>query len=295
MPDTQPVTTTGGREETGASWGRMARCVLCSLAASRGYLCDAHGKALASGTLTPEQIVATPRMPAATLIDPWGEAQPIDATTAIGRATGKCGVVILHPSVSQHHATITRKGDRWVLVDESSRNGTSVDGKRISEVTLSDGMRIQLGEIAMFFVSQVLASRPRADGPGRTAPTRRDQLIFSARLDLAGGPRIELSQRVEGGVLRVGESAVELGKLEFRLLQVLTESRQTSADPELSYMSWQQLAGRLEFKSHEADSENVRELVRRVRRKLQQAGVEALLESKHGVGYRVSGDPVEGG
>ena len=145
MPETQPVTTTSVREDTGASWGRMARCVLCSLAASRGYLCDAHGKALASGTLTPEQIIATPKLPAATLIDPWGEAQPIDATTAIGRATGKCGVVILHPSVSQHHATITRRGDRWVLVDESSRNGTFVDGKRVSEITLSDGMRIQLG------------------------------------------------------------------------------------------------------------------------------------------------------
>jgi hypothetical protein len=295
LPDTQPVTTTGVREEPGASWGRMARCVLCSLSATRGYLCDAHGKAVVATSLTQEQVTASAKAPAATLIDPWGDALPIDVTMSVGRAAGKCGVVILHPSVSQHHATISRRGERWVLVDEGSRNGTFVDGKKVTEVTLSDGMRIQFGEIAMFFVGQVLATRPRVEGPGRTAPTRRDQLIFSARLDLpAGGGRIELSQRVEGGVLRVGEASVELGKLEFRLLQVLTETRQTSADPELSYMSWQQLAGRLEFKSHEADSENVRELVRRVRRKLQAAGVEELLESKHGVGYRVSADPVEG-
>jgi DNA-binding response OmpR family regulator len=33
----------------------------------------------------------------------------------------------------------------------------------------------------------------------------------------------------------------------------------------------------------------VRELVRRVRRKLQNAGVDDLIESKHGVGYRVCG------
>lgn len=292
-PDIQPAPTTSLRDEPGASWTRMARCVLCSLSATRGYLCEAHGKAVAAQTLTPEQVQSTAHAPAATLLDPWGDAHGLDVATAIGRAPGKTGIVILHPSVSQHHATITRRGERWVLVDESSRNGTFVDGKRVTEITLTDGMRIQIGEIAMFFVSQVLAGRPKPEGPGRTAPTRRDQLIFSARLALPTGPNIELSQRVEGGVLRVGEAAVELGKLEFRLLQVLTEARQTSVDPELSYMSWQQLAGRLEFKSHEADSENVRELVRRVRRKLHAAGVEELLESKHGVGYRVSADPVE--
>ena len=272
----------------------MARCVLCSMTATRGYLCDAHGKAIASTTLTSEQVVALPsRDPVASLLDPWGDALPIDATVTIGRAPGKCQIAILHPSVSEHHATITRQGDRWVLTDHSSRNGSFVDGKKVSEVTLADGARIQFGEIALFFVAQPLSVRPRTEGAGRTAPTRRDQLIFTARLDLPAGPRIELSQRVEGGVLRVGQASVELGKLEFRLLQILTEARQTTADPELAYMSWQQLASRLEFKSHEADSENVRELVRRVRRKLSAAGVEELLESKHGVGYRVSADPVD--
>lgn len=284
-------TTPGSVAEPGASWERMARCVLCSLAASRGYLCEAHGKALAIGTLTPEQVSSQASAPAATLLDPWGDAHVIDATCEIGRAPG--GMTILHPSVSQQHATITRRGDRWVLADPGSKNGTFVDGKRITEVTLTDGMRIQIGEVPLFFLSQVLPTRPRAEGPGRTATTRKDQLIFSARLAMATGSRIELAQRVEGGVLRVGDAAVELGKLEFRLLQILTETRQTSVDPELAYMSWQQLAGRLEFKSHEADSENVRELVRRVRRKLQAAGVEELLESKHGVGYRVSADPVD--
>jgi hypothetical protein len=291
MTHTQAGTSTGADGEPGASWGRMARCVLCSLSASRGYLCEAHGKALAIGTLTPEQITSAATAPVATLIDPWGDAHPIDAVCTIGRA--RTGLVLLHPSVSQNHATITRTGDRWVLVDHGSRNGTFVDGKRVTEVTLSDGMRVQLGEVPMFFLSAPLPSRPRVEGPGRTAPTRKDQLIFSARLALPTGSRIELAQRVEGGVLRVGDAAVELGKLEFRLLQILTETRQTSVDPEHAYMSWQQLAGKLEFKSHEADSENVRELVRRVRRKLQAAGVEELLESKHGVGYRVSADPVE--
>jgi len=287
----------GADHGTGASWSRMARCILCSMTASRGYLCDAHGKALAAGvpgSLTPEQISSTATAPAASLIDPWGDAHPIDATTAIGRAADTCRVVILHASVSQHHATIRRQGERWTLTDERSRNGTFVDGERATEVALADGARIQLGEVAVYFLSEALATRPRASGPGRTAPTRRDQLVFSARFELPKGPRIELSQRIEGGVLKVRDTSIELGKLEFRLLQILIETRQRATDAELAYVSWHQLASQLEFKSQEADSENVRELVRRVRRKLNAAGVEELLESKHGVGYRVSAEPLDG-
>jgi pSer/pThr/pTyr-binding forkhead associated (FHA) protein len=272
----------------------MARCVLCSFAATRGYLCDAHAKTLAIASLTPEQVVAQPDQPVATLIDPFGNALPIDAATTIGRDLEDHGVVLLHSSVSQRHATITLVDGRWTLRDEGSRNGTFVDGKKTTEAILTEGARVQIGEVPMYFVARVLQVQPKPEGPGRTTPTRRDQLIFSAKLALPAGARIELSQRVEGGVLRVGDASVELGKLEFRLLQVLTEARQTAADPEFAFMSWQQLAAKLEFKSHEADSENVRELVRRVRRKLNSAGVEELLESKHGVGYRVGADPVDG-
>lgn len=271
----------------------MARCALCQLVASRGVLCEAHGKAIAPRAFTAEQLVVTPaQAPAATLIDPWGNPIPIDAVTQIGRSRER-GIALLHASISQHHATVRKHGESWTLTDEGSRNGTRVDETPITEVPLHEGARIQFGDLSMYFVSAVLPARPPVDGPGRTSPTRRDLIVFRAQLDMRSGPRIELSQRVEGGVLRAGEAAIELGKLEFRLLQVLTEARQTNADPDQAYVSWQQIASRLEFKSTEADSENVRELVRRVRRKLGAAAVPELLESKHGVGYRITGDPIE--
>ncbi len=272
----------------------MARCALCQLVASRGTLCEAHGKAVALRAFTAEQLVVTPaRAPAATLIDPWGNPFSIDVATHLGRSRERCEITLLHPSISQVHATIRRTGDAWRITDESSRNGTRVDDAAITEAPLHDGARIQLGDLAMYFVSSVLPARPAEAGPGRTAPTRRDLIVFRAALDLGSGARIELSQRVEGGVLRAGDAAIELGKLEFRLLQVLIETRQGHADPDQAYVTWQQIAARLEFKSTEADSENVRELVRRVRRKLATAGVPELLESKHGVGYRITGEPIE--
>jgi hypothetical protein len=266
----------------------MARCALCTLPANQGYLCDAHRKAILSPGLTSEQISSRRSDGAATLLDPWGNAWSIGDPTIIGRSLGDCDLTLLHSSVSLVHAAIERDGDGWKVVDKGSRNGTFVDSARVESARLSDGARLRIGEVAMFFVDRQLPRAEQPTGPGRTAPSRRDQLIFTASLRATNGARIELSQRVEGGIVRVAGAAVDLGRLEFRLLQVLTEARRESADPDQAYLSWSKVADQLDFRSYEADSENVRELVRRVRRKLQQAGIEELIESKHGVGYRIS-------
>ena len=267
----------------------MARCALCSFVATRGYLCEAHAKAITAHSITSEQIVGTIAEGPATLIDSWGTPLPLAPKTVIGRDASSCQIHLLHPSVSSVHATIARDGARWTIEDAKSRNGTFVDDEKVATEVLSPGARLRFGDVSMYFFDQTLAPLARPEGPGRTAPTRKDQLVFSARLRTPGGTRIELSQRFEGGIVRANDSLIDLGKLEFRLLQVLTEARRNAADPELAFVSWSQIAERLEFRSYEADSENVRELVRRVRRKLQNAGVDDLIESKHGVGYRVCG------
>jgi hypothetical protein len=268
----------------------MARCALCSFVATRGYLCDAHAKTIAAPSLTSEQIVGSVTEPVASLLDAWGSPLAVGGgKTTIGRDGAQAQIAILHPSVSLVHAHVTRDGERWTIEDAGSRNGTYVDDERVSSEVLSNGARIRFGDVSMYFIEQVLAPLQRPEGPGRTAPTRKDQLVFSARLRTPTGTRVELSQRIEGGIVRANDALIDLGKLEFRLLQVLTEARRNAADPDLAYVSWAQIAERLEFRSYEADSENVRELVRRVRRKLQNAGVDDLIESKHGVGYRVCG------
>jgi hypothetical protein len=266
----------------------MARCALCSFVATRGHLCDAHAKTITAHSMTSEQIVGSATDPIATLLDSWGSPIPVIAKTTIGR-DGAGQVAILHPSVSLVHAHLTRDGARWMVEDAGSRNGTFVDDERVSSEIVGNGARIRFGDVSLYFIDSVLAPLPRPEGPGRTAPTRKDQLVFSAKLRTPAGTSVELSQRIEGGIVRANDALIDLGKLEFRLLQVLTESRRNAADPDLAYVSWSQIAERLEFRSYEADSENVRELVRRVRRKLQNAGVDDLIESKHGVGYRVCG------
>jgi pSer/pThr/pTyr-binding forkhead associated (FHA) protein len=267
----------------------MARCALCTFVATRGYLCDAHAKAVPTQALTSEQLVTAGTDPAATLIDGWGSPLPIGARATVGRDAQACDLAILHPSVSSVHAHLTRDAGTWRIEDAGSSNGTFVDDRRVTAEPIGGGARLRFGEVSVYFVEEVLPPLARPEGPGRTLPTRRDQLVFSARLQTPAGTQVELSQRIEGGLIRANGALVDLGKLEFRLLQVLTEARRGAPDPELAYVTWSRIAERLEFRSHEADSENVRELVRRVRRKLQHAGVDDLIESKHGVGYRVCG------
>lgn len=47
--------------------------------------------------------------------------------------------------VSSAHASITREGDAWVLRDLDSRNGTLVNGERVTERTLQPGDVIEFG------------------------------------------------------------------------------------------------------------------------------------------------------
>jgi hypothetical protein len=64
-----------------------------------------------------------PRLPALAL--------PAGAVT-IGRAPD-CGCLLAEPSVSRRHAELRRDGTRWLLRDLGSRNGTRLNGLRVTE------------------------------------------------------------------------------------------------------------------------------------------------------------------
>jgi len=57
----------------------------------------------------------------------WGFDQP---RVVVGRAAS-ADVVVPDPRVSGVHAILQENGPRWVVVDEGSKNGTAVDGRRL--------------------------------------------------------------------------------------------------------------------------------------------------------------------
>jgi hypothetical protein len=69
------------------------------------------------------------------------------AAITIGRSP-ECECQLDEPSVSRHHAELRREGDRWLLRDLGSRNGTRVNGMRVTdEVEVRPGDHISLGGV----------------------------------------------------------------------------------------------------------------------------------------------------
>ncbi|MEP6861421.1 MAG: FHA domain-containing protein [Deltaproteobacteria bacterium] len=267
----------------------MANCLLCSSPRSIGLLCTAHGVAIASPGITSEQIFSRVPTAAASLVDAWGCAHALADGTKLGRDP-RADLAVLHASVSSEHATMKLENGAWHIIDNSSRNGTEVNDQRVTDAALANGAQLRLGDVRFYFWPEALPKMEAPRGSGRTAPTRRDELVFSAKVTTPKGTSLDLRQRVDGGVLRVDEHAIELAAMEFGLLQLLVERRRIVGDAELAYVAWHEIADALAFKSVQADSENVRELVHRVRRKLGTVQADDLIESKRGVGYRLAGE-----
>ena len=77
----------------------------------------------------------------------WELAQPV---TLIGRSR-RCDVVLGDPNVSRQHAEVRRDGERFVLRDLGSTNGTRVNGREVRQAVLRHGDRIELATTELRF------------------------------------------------------------------------------------------------------------------------------------------------
>ncbi len=92
--------------------------------------------------------------------------------TTIGRSR-ECDIPIKgDPEISRIHCTIQRREDgNYLLLDEESRNGTYLNGKRVfnnQEHILAEGDEIRIGNILLrFYPSE--SSRPESaeESPGK--------------------------------------------------------------------------------------------------------------------------------
>ncbi len=259
-----------------------------------GSLCLAHAESIATcSDMTAEQIISRDlNEPAAGLIDQWGNTHALSERSLVGRLASECAVAILHHSVSAVHAQIELVAPdhgSWRVIDRGSLNGTYVEDEAVRNAPLHHGERVRFGSVSFYFSARRVPIQHGRTGAGQTVPTRARDIAFQARVSSGKGSEMALVQRASGGIMRIDEdTALEFARLEFALLKILTERRLLHADPELAFVSSQELADLLDFKSQEADGENVRELVRRVRRKFKAEGIEDLIESRQGVGYRLA-------
>ena len=73
-----------------------------------------------------------------------GEMFKVSGLTEVGRGQ-TVGIRIHDTEISRRHARLTVEGDRVLVEDLGSTNGTFVNGQPIDKVALSDGDKIQVG------------------------------------------------------------------------------------------------------------------------------------------------------
>lgn len=112
--------------------------------------------------------------------DRAGEVLPVaDRTIRIGRKPGN-DLVLADEKTSGVHAEVVIEGDRHVLRDLGSTNGTFLDGKRVSEIVLTPGDVVTIGRLRVKFRGEGEAAVADA---GELAVRRLD----AARLQKRGG------------------------------------------------------------------------------------------------------------
>jgi adenylate cyclase len=122
-----------------------------------------------------------------------------DHPVIVGRAPDS-DILLAHESISRQHARIAKEEEDWILRDLTSKNGSRVNTFHVTEQTLQNGDRIDLGAIRMYVeIGPVsAASRARVIFDESKAPSGYtevldiqglDQLLQNAG-DLANAPSV---------------------------------------------------------------------------------------------------------
>ncbi len=75
----------------------------------------------------------------------------------VGRATaGPVGIGLADPELSSVHATLVPGSERFAVLDQGSRNGTFVDGRRVEEEDLGHGAVIRVGGSVLLYENMLV-------------------------------------------------------------------------------------------------------------------------------------------
>ena len=144
-----------------------------------------------------------------------------DGPVVIGRQAGAT-LKIGNASVSRRHAVIEKEGDRFVIADLGSRNGTFVNDMPVRRRELQHGDRVRIGESQFFFLYE------DTDEPQRTSEIRFDdsEVVSGATVRMTYGDVMGLMARDLSVLMKVSTTinAIRgLQELQERLLELIFE------------------------------------------------------------------------
>lgn len=139
----------------------------------------------------------------------------------IGRQAGAT-LKIGNASVSRRHAVIEKDGDRFIIADLGSRNGTFVNDVPVRRRELQHGDRVRIGESQFFFLYE------ETEEPARTSEIRFDdsEVISGATVRMPYSEVLGLMARDLSVLMKVStniNAVRDLEELQERLLELIFE------------------------------------------------------------------------
>jgi pSer/pThr/pTyr-binding forkhead associated (FHA) protein len=113
--------------------------------------------------------------------DDAGRSFDFAGTVVLGRVKG-VDWILRSSSVSRRHARLEPVEDGWELVDLGSSNGTSLGGRRIERVRLTDGDVLRLGDCELRFRSDA----PATNEPVASIEPEPEEDALETELELEG-------------------------------------------------------------------------------------------------------------
>ncbi|MCG8424179.1 MAG: FHA domain-containing protein [Proteobacteria bacterium] len=254
--------------------------------------------------------IADPRECHAILIDVFGRLHLLSTmdgkkTTAhsVGRSR-RCRISIADPHVSRLHAYIEYRehSGAWFVRHESRRNATRINRRLVKNYPLpiDSGHQLIFGTVGFYFrdlaaeelswVNKALNVLPGSSDPiVASIPTQESAraVLLSVNVESWGG--IATARSRAGGTVEV-----YLTELETRFLKLLLdrceEQRDRSPDERGFVPSAEILVSDLPFDSNYPDKDNLKALVRRIRRRFSSHNAHDVIESRQGFGYRIHPD-----
>lgn len=124
---------------------------------------------LSTGTLRVESSTAQGTVAWRGVVDIDGQRHPlIKSRTVIGRGSD-ADITIADPGTSRTHVEILWDGERAMVRDMNSTNGTLLDGRKVSEAALAPDSAVTIGRTKIVFRVVAQAAPPRPAAPATDA------------------------------------------------------------------------------------------------------------------------------